>query len=131
MDLKPARLIWTGVLKPTPLSRDYTVRITYALGRYPRVVVLDPPLVPDENGQLPHFYREGALCLHEAHEWRPSMLIVDSTIPWTSEWLAHYELWKWSGHWHGDGQPTEESRATRSAKRTRREPARTSLTRPA
>lgn len=110
--IKPTRLVWTGVLTPTPLSRDYTVRITYSAGGFPRVVVVDPPLVPDENGLLPHFYREGSLCLHEAHEWDGSMFIVDSIIPWTTEWLAYYELWKWSGQWYGDGKPAQASAAT-------------------
>jgi len=110
--IKPTRLEWTGVLTPTPLSCDYTVRITYSVGRFPRVVIVDPPLVPDEHGLLPHFSREGSLCLHEAHEWDGSMLIVDSIIPWTTEWLAHYELWKWSGQWYGDGEPAEASAAT-------------------
>jgi hypothetical protein len=102
--IKPTRLVWTGVLKPTPLSYDYTVRITYTVGRFPRIVVVDPPLVPNEDGLLPHFYREGSLCLHDAHDWNGSMLLVDSIIPWTTEWLAHYELWKWSGEWYGDGE---------------------------
>jgi hypothetical protein len=110
--IKPTRLEWTGVLTPTPLSCDYTVRITYSVGRFPRVVIVDPPLVPDEHGLLPHFYREGSLCLHEAHEWDGSMLIADSIIPWTTEWLAHYELWKWSGQWYGDGEPAAASLAS-------------------
>ena len=112
IDINPTRLVWTGILTPTPLSRDYTVRITHGNGGFPRVVIVDPPLVPDENGLLPHFYREGSLCLHEAHEWDGAMLIVDSIIPWTTEWLAHYELWKWSGQWYGDGEPAEAVRAT-------------------
>ena len=105
-------LAWTGILTPTPLSRDYTVRVTYSLRTYPRVVIIDPPLVPDENGLLPHFYREGSLCLHEAHEWDRSMLIVDTTIPWATEWLAHYELWKWSGQWYGERDSAAEAMTT-------------------
>jgi hypothetical protein len=101
--IKPTRMVWTGVLTPTPLSQRYTVRITYVVGRFPRVVVIDPPLVPGEDGLLPHFYREGSLCLHDAYDWNESMLIVESIVPWTTEWLAHYELWKWSGEWYGDG----------------------------
>ena len=112
ISLKPTKLVWTGLLAPTPLSREYTVRISYLAGRFPRVVVVDPPLVPDEDGRLPHLYREGSLCLHEVHEWNGSMLIVDSIIPWTSEWLAHYELWKASGEWHGDGERAESAAAS-------------------
>jgi hypothetical protein len=33
--LRPTVLIWTGRLTPTPLSREYTVRIRYARGHYP------------------------------------------------------------------------------------------------
>jgi hypothetical protein len=32
------------------------------------------------------------------------MLIVDTTIPWTSEWLINYEIWLPTGDWHGGGE---------------------------
>lgn len=111
-DITPTKLVWTGILTPTPLSRDYTVRITYSVGEYPRVVIVDPPLVPDTGGLLPHFYREGSLCLHRANEWDESMLIVDTIVPWTAEWLAYYELWKRTGRWYGDGDQAEDGVAT-------------------
>jgi hypothetical protein len=95
-------LTWTGPISPTPLSRCYTVRVTYRAGEHPRVAVIDPPLQPDENGHLPHFYRDGSICLYAAGEWDASMFIADTILPWTAEWLAHYELWKRSGRWHGD-----------------------------
>ncbi len=110
--ITPTTLVWTGILTPTPLSRDYTVRIMYAVGEYPKAIVIDPPLVPDAQGLLPHTYRDGSLCLHEAHEWDESMLIVDTIAPWAAEWLAHYELWKRTGRWYGDGDPSEATRAT-------------------
>lgn len=103
LTLRPTRLIWEGVITPTPLSRAYTVRISYASGEHPRVVVKDPPLEPDTEGFLPHYYREGRLCLYQAHQWDESMYIANTIIPWTAEWLAHYELWKRAGHWYGDG----------------------------
>src|SRR5262249_3953726 len=111
-DVTPTTLAWTGVVIPTPLSRDYRIRITYALGEYPRVIIIDPPLLSDSDGLLPHFYREGSLCLHEAHEWDESMLIVDTIVPWAAEWLAHYELWRRTGRWYGDGDASEVSTAT-------------------
>jgi hypothetical protein len=103
VSLSPGGLVWLGMITPTPLARTYTMRISYSLGKYPRVVVVDPPLEPDEKGTLPHFYLEGSLCLHEAHEWDRSMLIVDTIVPWAAEWLAYYELWKQTGQWYGDG----------------------------
>jgi hypothetical protein len=109
------RLVWVAVLTPTPLSRAYTMRVTYAVGEYPKVVVLDPPLEPDPHGYLPHFYsREGCLCLHEADEWDSSMLIATTIVPWATEWLAHYELWKQTGQWHGNPDPPEEGAPTRA-----------------
>lgn len=111
--IKRTELVWTGVLAPTPLSRQYTVRISYLTGRFPSVMVVDPPLVPDDDGRLPHVYRDGSLCLYEAHEWDGSMLMVDSIIPWATEWLAHYELWRLSGEWYGDGETVESSDGAR------------------
>jgi len=31
------------------------------------------------------------------------MLIADTIIPWASEWLFHYEIWKVTKTWHGGG----------------------------
>ena len=42
------------------------------------------------------------------------MLIVNTIIPWTTEWLAHYELWKRSGRWYGDGDSADETAVTTS-----------------
>jgi len=106
-------LTWKGVITPTPMARDYTIRITYRLGQYPAVIVIDPPLQPDQDGVLPHFYREGSICLHEASQWDGSMFIADTILPWTAEWLAHYELWKRAGRWHGDEpSASQEARAS-------------------
>jgi hypothetical protein len=91
------------------------MRVTYAVGEYPKVVVLYPALEPDPHGYLPHFYsREGCLCLHEADEWDSSMLIATTIVPWATEWLAHYELWKQTGQWHGNPDPPEEEAPTRA-----------------
>jgi hypothetical protein len=105
--LRPTVLVWTGKLTPTPLSREYTVRIWYARGRYPGVRLIEPRLQPDERELLHHLYPNGDLCLHKLDEWDPSMLVVDTIIPWTAEWLAHYELWRLNHQWHGDGDETE------------------------
>jgi hypothetical protein len=69
-ELSRSRLMWTAIICPTPLSRNYKVRIRYQVGAHPKVVVLDPPLVPDERGLLPHFYRDGSICLHDIGQWR-------------------------------------------------------------
>jgi hypothetical protein len=101
--LSAARLVWTGAIQPTPLSRTYRVQVTYRTDRVPQVRVLDVlEIRPGEP--LPHTYSDGTLCLHLPGEWAPDMFIVDSTLAWTAEWLFHYEIWKATGDWHGGGE---------------------------
>ena len=96
-------MTWTATLRPSPFSRDYTVRISYTRGRFPRVEVLPrPPSRPGEP--LPHVYGDGSLCLHRVGEWSPDMLIADTIVPWACEWLIHYEIWLATGEWHGGGE---------------------------
>ena len=90
-----------GNIRPTPCSRDYHIKITCDHVRPPGVVSLTR-LESRPGEALPHIYRDGSLCLHEAHEWTPAMALVDTVVPWTAEWLAHYELWKVRGRWYGD-----------------------------
>jgi len=102
--LTPTRFTWTGTLQPSELSRIYTVRITLDAGRYPMVEVLDPALESRPGETIPHLFGDGSLCLHLEDEWNSTMLMVDSTVPWTSEWLLNYEIWKATGVWYGGGE---------------------------
>jgi hypothetical protein len=101
--LKPHSLRWTGQVQPSDLSRAYAIRIDYERRHYPVVRVLAPDLVATEAGFLPHTYDDGTLCLHDVGQWNEAMLIVDTIIPWTAEWLLHYEMWVATGEWFGDG----------------------------
>lgn len=100
--LKPNDLRWTGPLQPSDLSRCYTVRIEYERGQYPDVRVIAPELEAAESGFLPHTYNDGTLCLHDVGQWNVAVLIVDTIVPWTAEWLLHYEMWLATGEWFGD-----------------------------
>lgn len=71
--------------------------------RRPEVVVLDPPLDVPEGRSLPHVFPGDRLCLHYPGEWDDSMLVATTIVPWASEWLLHYEIWKSTGEWHGGG----------------------------
>jgi hypothetical protein len=31
------------------------------------------------------------------------MSIADTIVPWTAEWLVHYEIWLMTGEWYGGG----------------------------
>lgn len=103
-DLKPGRLIWTGCIQPTPLSRTYRVEVACSRGGILRVRVLEPSLDGRPGQPLPHVYGDGTLCLHLDGEWTQDMLIVDTTLPWTSEWLINYEIWTATGDWYGGGE---------------------------
>jgi hypothetical protein len=100
--VKAGRLEWVGSLQPTPLSRQYSVRVTYQQGRVPEVRVLDS-LDTRDGKRLPHTYNDGSLCLYEPGQWNGHMWLGTSTIPWTSEWLVHYEIWLATDEWYGGG----------------------------
>jgi hypothetical protein len=109
---KRGAVTWIGELQPTPHSRTYRIRVLYKSesGR-PRVSVDRPKLLIAPGKPLPHVFRGNNLCLHMPGEWNDRMLIAETILPWTSEWLLHYELWLATGSWHGGGhEPDSEKR---------------------
>jgi hypothetical protein len=102
--LSGGHLTWTAELQPTPLSRTYLIRVTYQLGRQPKVVVIKPALDSRPGVGLPHVWKDGSLCLHRRRDWHPTMFLASSIVPWASEWLMYYEIWKATGSWEGGGE---------------------------
>lgn len=102
VELRRNHLHWEGKLQPTPSSDTYVVEIEYAGTRRPAVRVLWPEINVREES-LPHTFGGGDLCLHFPGEWNASQLIARSIVPWASEWLLHYELWRATGEWLGGG----------------------------
>jgi hypothetical protein len=99
-----SRLWWQGELQPTPLSRRYVVALTYAISRRaPAVEIREPELRVDGVADLPHVYDGDVLCLCYPWQWDEGKLIARTIIPWASEWLLHYEVWKVTGSWRGGG----------------------------
>lgn len=99
-------LRWRGQLQPLETSLQYLVEMSYRPTGVPRVRVVEPALVPREEGvDIPHLYSDFSLCLYypKSQEWTPDMFIAETVIPWASEWLAHYEIWRVTGVWHGGG----------------------------
>ncbi len=102
-------MTWVGKVRPGPLSKEYTIKVVYRLRARPRVYVLSPTLMSDEEGELPHVYRERTgrtnLCLYfpKFQQWTPSMAIADTIVPWASLWLLYYEHWRATGTWLGGG----------------------------
>ena len=96
-------LTWRSELCPSPASPVYTVSLTYRVGEPPKVFVDAPRLDPGHRERLPHVYDGDRLCLYTPGEWQATMSIAKTIIPWTAEWLLHYELWKATDRWAGGG----------------------------
>ena len=91
------------------LSPKYLIKVVYHRESHPNVYVLDPKPLTLAKGEtrLKHVYNteKQHLCIYykRAKEWDESQFIADTIIPWTSEWLLHYEIWVATGIWHGGG----------------------------
>lgn len=102
-------LVWKGYLKPTELSPSYLIKIVYQREKHPNVYVLEPRslLLAEEKTKLEHVYdtSQQHLCIYRksAKEWKKNKLLARTVVPWTSEWLLHYEYWVATGVWHGGG----------------------------
>ena len=130
-DVKPTvragTLRWVGELRPTEISIVYRVELLYSPPSAPKVYVRKPVLCVDESGHLPHIYADGALCLYEPDQWSPGDPLAETILPWTCEWLFHYEFWRATGEWNGSGgnhtgpiKRVEVSRPRKQHRRTRR-----------
>jgi hypothetical protein len=109
MHLFHDRFVWKGSITPTPISRTYTIKLTYSNRDGVNVYVVKPKPLPCAKGKssLPHVYSQEKqrLCLYLPgdQEWDESKHIAKTIIPWTSEWLFYYELWMVAGEWLGGG----------------------------
>jgi hypothetical protein len=101
--LRGGKLTWIGEVRPTKLSAKYTVRIKYPGQGRPVITVLSPRLSMPEGKPLPHVYPGDELCLYFPGQWTESMSMATTIVPWTSEWLLHYEIWRATGAWTGGG----------------------------
>ncbi len=101
--LKLGTLQWTGEIRPSEISTSYLIDLRYEPPGPPRVFVRRPLLKKDANGNLPHIYPDGSLCLHEPGQWAPGDPFAETILPWTCEWLLHYEFWLATGEWCGSG----------------------------
>lgn len=110
IDRQAQEIRWLGKCRPQFVT--YTIEIRYKLWTWPKVRVIAPELarLPENSeGALPHVYPpadDPTLCLFdpEKHEWDPTMYIAHTTVPWSFDWLACYELWLMTGRWTGGGR---------------------------
>jgi hypothetical protein len=102
-------------IQPSIGSGTYSARIQYGHWKPPRVHIVEPSLAlhPDAT-HLPHIYPGNELCLFYPGEWQHNMLLATTIVPWTAEWLLHYEIWLATGEWTGGGyHPTRPDRTIR------------------
>lgn len=96
-------------LRPSPLSPYYIIKVKFIKGKSISTYVVEPAKLRFHKGEvkLPHVYStpEQQLCLYypDKKEWNECKLIINTIIPWASEWLFFYEVWVITGKWLGGG----------------------------
>lgn len=105
-------LTWKFSVRPSPLSREYRLRITFKRGGVPKVFVEDPDLTLLAKGEvIPHVYMQKPtqLCLYlpGTGEWSSKQWIYKTIVPWSVLWLYYFEDWLATGDWKGDGKHPE------------------------
>jgi hypothetical protein len=113
--LQSGLLVVTGVVRPTRITREYRIRLTYRDYGAPKVYVVSPKLErrPQEPEiPIPHTYEFATPgnehpCVYysKSREWTPHMLLATSIMPWLLSWLLDYEFWYATGEWLGGGMP--------------------------
>lgn len=110
------RIVWIGPVRGFQMSYKISVAWNPSRTIPPLVFVREPALAPRPGTgwrDIPHLLydpecpTDSALCLFdpEQDEWRRSMWISDTIVPWASEWLYYYELWHFDGVWRGANAP--------------------------
>lgn len=100
VDLRRNILWCHGALKPLD-DKEYQIEIKETLHMNPKVWVIKPRIKQNFNI---HMYKDRSLCLYYPFhpEAKKYINIAKYIIPWTSEWLIYYELYKEHGVWYGD-----------------------------
>ena len=95
----------TGWIKPRWVEDDYNVKIEYVAGKEPKSTILIPIILPRKEI---HMYRDHSICLHYPPDmiWNVNTKVYKYTIPWISEWIIYYEIFKRNGgKWIGPESP--------------------------
>jgi hypothetical protein len=111
--LRAGRLTWRYPATPSPLGRDYDIRIEFKQGSRPDSFVDAPDLhVLAKGRRIPHLYRQRPprLCLYlpKTYEWQSWMRLDQTVVPWATLWLFYFEEWLVSDAWKGGGMHPEQ-----------------------
>lgn len=108
-NMQDVQLSWTHTISPSPLGAKYKIRLVYHLTEPPKLYVINPKPLALAKGKtkLEHCYDQKLqrLCLYypKEYQWHSSLLLSQTIIPWTYDWLFHYEIWLATGEWTGGG----------------------------
>lgn len=97
------KLICRGIFQPEG-CQPYDVRIEFSAGFPPVVKILNMEV---EAKFDIHLYNDCSLCLFYPGDmkWTDHTKIAEYTIPWITEWIYYYEIWKLTGKWEGKESP--------------------------
>ena len=112
-ELKHGMLIWEQPVKPSNLSKTYTITVKYN-GQVPEVYIYNQGIVKSKNDPIPHCYKKKyssknkeyvQICLFypKSKEWNQTLYLSKTIIPWAIDWLHYYETWRITGQWLGGG----------------------------
>jgi len=114
------RLVWEGRVQPTAVTHSYDIRVTHELYTLPEIFLLSPnpqemadAVIPGRR--IPHVYSYEhpiRLCVYhpKKREWKYTMPLVTTVIPWTIMWLSFFEDWVCTDVWSGGGEHPEPER---------------------
>lgn len=110
-EVKRNLMIWMGEIKPSPLSRNYHIKLIFNTAKSIRPKVILYGEIPGiERTDFPHYFHKDVeakwveICLYRFREFDYRKdLISDTIIPWVADWLLYYELWLATGEWLGGG----------------------------
>lgn len=110
IDKKRKELFWSGKIRPTAFSKEYSAYVLYKVGTIPTVWIIGDELEKIDSPDFPHNYHVNAekkavhICLYRHLEFNSCLTLANTIIPWTVEWLYYYELWLATGEWLGGGE---------------------------
>jgi hypothetical protein len=85
-------------------GKNYEILLSYSpfnQHRYDRIYINDTSI--KFNNKI-HLYRDNSLCLYHPIFDKPILNTIPlyKMIPWITEWIVFYELWKKYGVWFAD-----------------------------
>ncbi len=107
--------LWVEVLIR---NGKYKVFLDYQLNGSVSAYLIEPSIDMDDPLEIHtygmHYHRAykrelPMLCLRLPNKWQwnSSIMLIDSYIPWASEWTEFYEIWKMTSKWYGGGEHPE------------------------